>query len=134
MRAIAAKDAKNNFGEMLHTVKREPLTIEKTRVGSCRCYVSAEVPADEARSRIRLFVDDQPRDIPPRTRALTNQVGKKFPQRVRVSITGYRHWVPAEKMHQLFEPYNWLGQGAHGRDAGSTFWIELLVAPQPFLF
>ena len=29
MRAIAAKDAKNNFGEMLDTVQREPLTIEK---------------------------------------------------------------------------------------------------------
>ena len=29
MKAIAAKDAKNNFGEMLDTVQREPLTIEK---------------------------------------------------------------------------------------------------------
>lgn len=29
MKAIAARDAKNNFGEMLDTVQREPLTIEK---------------------------------------------------------------------------------------------------------
>ena len=29
MKAIAAKEAKNNFGEMLDTVQREPLTIEK---------------------------------------------------------------------------------------------------------
>ncbi len=29
MKAIAAKDAKNNFGEMLDTVQREPLSIEK---------------------------------------------------------------------------------------------------------
>jgi len=29
MKAIAAKDAKNNFGEMLDTVQREPITIEK---------------------------------------------------------------------------------------------------------
>lgn len=29
MKAIAAKDAKNNFGEMLDTVQREPLTIKK---------------------------------------------------------------------------------------------------------
>jgi prevent-host-death family protein len=29
MKAIAAKDAKNNFGEMLDTVQREPLTINK---------------------------------------------------------------------------------------------------------
>lgn len=29
MKSIAAKDAKNKFGEMLDTVQREPLTIEK---------------------------------------------------------------------------------------------------------
>ena len=29
MKAIAAKDAKNNFGEMMDTVQREPVTIEK---------------------------------------------------------------------------------------------------------
>lgn len=29
MKAIAAKDAKNNFGKMLDTVQREALTIEK---------------------------------------------------------------------------------------------------------
>ncbi len=29
MKAIAARDAKNKFGEMLDTVQREPLTIEK---------------------------------------------------------------------------------------------------------
>ncbi len=29
MKAIAAKNAKNNFGEMLDTVQREPLAIEK---------------------------------------------------------------------------------------------------------
>jgi len=29
MKAIAAKEAKNHFGEMLDTVQREPLTIEK---------------------------------------------------------------------------------------------------------
>jgi prevent-host-death family protein len=29
MKAIAAKEAKNNFGEMLDTVQREPLIIEK---------------------------------------------------------------------------------------------------------
>ena len=29
MKAIAAKDAKNNFGEMLDRVQREPLSIEK---------------------------------------------------------------------------------------------------------
>ena len=29
MKAIAAKEAKNNFGEMLDTVQREPITIEK---------------------------------------------------------------------------------------------------------
>jgi prevent-host-death family protein len=29
MKAIAAKDAKNNFGEMLDTVQREPIAIEK---------------------------------------------------------------------------------------------------------
>ena len=29
MKSIAAKDAKNHFGEMLDTVQREPLTIEK---------------------------------------------------------------------------------------------------------
>ena len=29
MKAIAAKEAKNNFGEMMDTVQREPVTIEK---------------------------------------------------------------------------------------------------------
>lgn len=29
MKSIAAKEAKNNFGEMLDTVQREPVTIEK---------------------------------------------------------------------------------------------------------
>ena len=29
MKSIAAKDAKNHFGEMLDTVQREPLIIEK---------------------------------------------------------------------------------------------------------
>ena len=29
MKAIAAKEAKNNFGEMLDTVQREPIIIEK---------------------------------------------------------------------------------------------------------
>ncbi len=29
MKAIAAKEAKNNFGEMMDTVQREPITIEK---------------------------------------------------------------------------------------------------------
>lgn len=29
MKAIAARDAKNNFGELLDTVQREPLTIKK---------------------------------------------------------------------------------------------------------
>ena len=29
MKTIAAKDAKNKFGEMLDTAQREPLTIEK---------------------------------------------------------------------------------------------------------
>ncbi len=29
MKAIAAKEAKNHFGEMLDTVQREPITIEK---------------------------------------------------------------------------------------------------------
>lgn len=29
MKAIGAREAKNNFGEMLDTVQREPLTIEK---------------------------------------------------------------------------------------------------------
>ncbi len=29
MKAIAAKEAKDHFGEMLDTVQREPLTIEK---------------------------------------------------------------------------------------------------------
>lgn len=29
MKAISAKDAKNKFGEMLDTVQREPVTIEK---------------------------------------------------------------------------------------------------------
>ena len=29
MKSIAAKDAKNHFGEMLDTVQREPLTTEK---------------------------------------------------------------------------------------------------------
>ncbi len=29
MKSIAAKEAKNNFGEMMDTVQREPVTIEK---------------------------------------------------------------------------------------------------------
>jgi len=29
MKAIAAKEAKNNFGEMMDTVQREPITIQK---------------------------------------------------------------------------------------------------------
>ncbi len=90
--------------------------------------------------------------------AVTVEWEKKASKRVRINVKDTGIGIPVEKMGQLFEPYNRLGQEAgpeegmgigltvvkklvemmggtigveSTEDAGSTFWIELLSA-EPF--
>ena len=91
----------------------------------------------------------------PNAGKVTIEWEKNASNRVRISITDTGIGVPAEKMDQLFQPYNRLGQEAgpeegigigltvtkklvemmggtigvaSTEDTGSTFWIELLAA------
>ncbi len=57
MKSIAAKEAKNNFGELMDTAQREPVTIER-RGGAVAVVISAteyeKIKLERLRARLAI--------------------------------------------------------------------------------